>query len=50
MHFRKGSLKYLSYGNYTKNTERHFVSIDLWVLPSMQKDQSIHDVFLDNFI
>lgn len=44
MQFRKGSLKFLSYGNYFKNTERYFVSIDLWVLPSRQKDQSISDV------
>lgn len=47
MQFRKGHLKYLRYGNYIKNTKSHFVSIDLWVLPSMQEDQSIH-VSLDN--
>lgn len=45
---RRGYLKYLSLRNYIKNTKTHFVSINLRVLPSMQEDQSICDVFLDN--
>lgn len=39
--FRTGYLKYLSLGNYIKNTQIHFVSIDLRVLPSMPEDKNI---------